>query len=189
MNIFYLSHDQRQCAMWHNDRHCIKMMVEYAQLLSTAHRVLDGEVLPDKIFRKTIILLPHEYTSVDFKERKVEIQNKQCCTQSHINHPSSKWVRTSTENYKWLFGLWSELLDEWRRRYGHNKVHKLEEYKQFLSNPPKNLVVGDFTPMALAMPDEHKISDDATLCYRQYYKLSKAHLAKWKNSDVPPWFN
>ena len=43
MNIFYLSEDQKNCAEMHNDKHCVKMIVEYAQLLSTAHRVLDEE--------------------------------------------------------------------------------------------------------------------------------------------------
>jgi len=43
MNIFYLSEDPVQCAKWHCDQHVTKMILEYAQLLSTAHRVLDGE--------------------------------------------------------------------------------------------------------------------------------------------------
>ena len=42
MNIFYLSHDQEQCARQHLDKHVVKMIVEYGQLLSTAHRMNDG---------------------------------------------------------------------------------------------------------------------------------------------------
>jgi hypothetical protein len=42
MNIFYLDHDPKVCAEMHVDKHCVKMILEYAQLLSTAHRVLDG---------------------------------------------------------------------------------------------------------------------------------------------------
>ncbi len=42
MNIFYLDSDPRICAQMHNDKHCVKMILEYAQLLSTAHRVIDG---------------------------------------------------------------------------------------------------------------------------------------------------
>ncbi len=37
MNIFYLDNDPKVCAEMHNDKHCIKMILEYAQLLSTAH--------------------------------------------------------------------------------------------------------------------------------------------------------
>jgi hypothetical protein len=42
MNIFYLHNDPEECAKQHNDKHVVKMILEYAQLLSTAHRVLDG---------------------------------------------------------------------------------------------------------------------------------------------------
>ena len=42
MNIFYLSHDVAKCAMWHVDKHVVKMILETSQLLSTAHRLIDG---------------------------------------------------------------------------------------------------------------------------------------------------
>ena len=42
MNIFYLDKDPKTCAQYHCDKHVVKMILEYAQLLSTAHRVLDG---------------------------------------------------------------------------------------------------------------------------------------------------
>lgn len=42
MNIFYLSHDVVICAQCHVDKHVVKMILEYAQLLSTAHVVLDN---------------------------------------------------------------------------------------------------------------------------------------------------
>lgn len=41
MNIFYLHNDPKQCAIWMNNDHVIKMILETAQLLSTAHVVLD----------------------------------------------------------------------------------------------------------------------------------------------------
>ena len=42
MNVFYLHEDPKTCAEMHIDKHCVKMIIEYAQLMSTAHRVLDG---------------------------------------------------------------------------------------------------------------------------------------------------
>lgn len=42
MNIFYLSNDPIESARFHVDRHVVKMILESAQLLSTAHYVLDG---------------------------------------------------------------------------------------------------------------------------------------------------
>jgi hypothetical protein len=42
VNIFYIDHDPVQAAQWMVDKHVVKMILESAQLLSTAHRVLDG---------------------------------------------------------------------------------------------------------------------------------------------------
>ena len=39
MNIFYLDEDLRKCAELHCDKHVVKMILEYAQLLSSACRV------------------------------------------------------------------------------------------------------------------------------------------------------
>ena len=38
MNIFYLDSDHALNASYHNNKHCVKMLVEYVQLLSTAVR-------------------------------------------------------------------------------------------------------------------------------------------------------
>ena len=43
MNIFVLDEDPQVAAQMMCDKHVVKMIVESAQMLSTAHRVLDGE--------------------------------------------------------------------------------------------------------------------------------------------------
>ena len=43
MNIFYLDNDQEVCARWHCDKHVVKMILESAQMLCTAHWENDGE--------------------------------------------------------------------------------------------------------------------------------------------------
>ena len=43
MNIFYINEDPKIASLEHCDKHAVKMCVEYAQLLSTAHRLLDGK--------------------------------------------------------------------------------------------------------------------------------------------------
>ena len=48
MNIFFLDKDPRECARQHCDKHVVKMVIETAQLLSTAHRLLDGKEWIDK---------------------------------------------------------------------------------------------------------------------------------------------
>ena len=42
MNIFYLDPNPQIAAELHCDKHVVKMVIEYGQLLSTAHRMLDG---------------------------------------------------------------------------------------------------------------------------------------------------
>lgn len=44
MNIFYLDSDVKKCAQYHCDKHVVKMITEYAQLLSTACRVNGFEI-------------------------------------------------------------------------------------------------------------------------------------------------
>lgn len=39
MNIFLLDYDVAKCARYHTDKHCVKMILEYAQLLSTTVRL------------------------------------------------------------------------------------------------------------------------------------------------------
>ena len=51
MNIFYLSHDPRRCAELQCDKHVVKMILETAQLLSTAHHEL-GSTGPYKVTHK-----------------------------------------------------------------------------------------------------------------------------------------
>lgn len=47
MNIFYLHNNPIKSAKMHCDKHVVKMVIEYAQLLSTAHRMLDGTQYTD----------------------------------------------------------------------------------------------------------------------------------------------
>jgi len=91
MNIFYLHEDVKTCAMMHNDKHCVKMIIEYAQLLSTAHRVLDGEEYYDRTANNRRI---KRWRMSD------DIMENGLMKASHVNHPSNKWLRKSKANYE-----------------------------------------------------------------------------------------
>ena len=43
MNVFVLDYDPKTAAEMHCDKHTVKMILETAQLLSTSHRLLDGD--------------------------------------------------------------------------------------------------------------------------------------------------
>lgn len=179
MNIFYLDHDVRKCAEMHNDKHVVKMILEYAQLLSTAHRVLDGIVesgLSKTGRKKTIYRLPDGRDNILYGA-------------THVNHPSAVWVRDSAFNYLWLHRLLQALCKEYTYRYG--KVHKVERdgLMEALTKLPNNIDRSYvFTEPTPAMPDDVKIKGDSISSYRNYYIKNKTHLAKWKNRSVPQWY-
>ncbi len=59
MNIFYRDNSPALAAKYHNDKHVVKMILESAQMLSTAHRVLDGKeqsvfLVESKNWRKNV---------------------------------------------------------------------------------------------------------------------------------------
>lgn len=51
MNIFYLDKNPRKCAEYHNDKHVVKMILETAQLLCSAHWATGGDA-PYKLSHK-----------------------------------------------------------------------------------------------------------------------------------------
>ena len=78
MNIFFLSMSIKRCAHFHFDKHVIKMIIEYSQLLSTCwHLVNKDQALTfltnNKIYRPT-----------------------------HIHHPCVKWLIQHVNNYDYV---------------------------------------------------------------------------------------
>ena len=162
MNIFYLDKSFTKSAEYHCDKHVVKMILETAQLLSTAHRVLDGDEYADSVAL---------YKS------------------THKNHPSAVWVRSNQKAYEWTFMLLYKLCEEYTKRY--NKKHKTSRLLNSLVNKPKNIEQSqwdtELTPPPQCMPDEYKHKDTVT-AYRNYYKCAKKSFAKWAYSTTPDWF-
>ena len=175
MNIFYISKDPVEAAQWMVDKHVVKMILESAQLLSTAHRILDGveTVALSKTGRKKKV-----WTLRDQRELVMY-------QATHINHPSAVWCRASVENYLWLVEHFAALLDEYTYRYG--KQHKCASMLYALQSPPHNLKDYDMTPMPSAMAEEYKISNDPLTNYRNYYKFGKSRMHKWTKRQPPEW--
>jgi len=176
MNIFYLSSDPSECAKLHNDKHVVKMILEYGQLMSTAHRVLDGKEYYSRTANNRKIkrwLLPDERENVMWKA-------------SHIKHPSGIWTRASDKNYKWLYSLWFNLLQEYTFRY--EKRHSAERMMPYFWVCPIKIPKGEFTEPTPAMPDQYKVSEDSIRSYINYYNGAKQHLASWKKRKIPDWY-
>ena len=184
MNIFYLDQDPVQAAQWMVDKHVVKMILESAQLLSTAHRVLDGEEIQLQVD------LLQEDGSFKTKKKKWwalnDAREEVIYSATHINHPSAIWCRSSIENYDWLVDHFFALMQEYTYRY--EKTHKcFGELSYMLQSPPKNLQEYNMTTCPSAMDKSYVISNDPVTNYRNYYKMGKTHLHKWTKREAPSW--
>ena len=189
MNIFYTNTNPILCAADHNTVHCRKMIIEYAQLLSTAHRMLDGTEIvgKSKTGRKQVT-----YKHSDINMHVILYKA------THVNHPSTVWVRTSIYHYWWLFGVYSELCNIYTRATG--KIHKTSHLLPYLKSPPHNIpAIGwqdPFVAINLTQYPEVKplIDTSNTLgAYRLYIQLK---LKDWVERGIkfswytqqPDWF-
>lgn len=176
MNIFFLDRNPQTCAQQHCDKHVVKMIVEYAQLLSTAHRVIDGIATRGVTKTGRSII---RWVLSDQREHELYIA-------THSNHPSAQWVRQSNEHYSWLFTLWIELMTEYSYRYG--KDHKSGAMAGALSTHPNNIKLNGWVDPPPAMLDTYRIGNNSILSYRNYYNLDKRRFATWKKRQPPTWF-
>ncbi len=158
------------------DRHVVKMILESAQLLSTAHRLIDGREVAGK-----------SKTGRNVKRWVLDDAREGILYKAtHVNHPSAVWCRNSIENYNWLVEHFFALCNEYTYRYG--KTHKCSgELGYMLQSPPKNLTNYDMTTMPSAMAKEYVISEDPIINYRNYYKNGKKAFHSWKNRLPPEW--
>ena len=177
MNIFALDSDPIKSAQMMVDKHVVKMILETAQLLSTAHRILDGTEYIDK-----------SKTGRNVRRwRLPDARETVLYSATHINHPSAVWCRATNNNYNWLFCHFGGLLHEYTYRYG--RIHKCEDMVVALMQPPFNIDVGYLTPVTPAMPDEYKVPHNSVASYRNYYRGAKQRMHKWTKREVPEWIN
>ena len=173
MNIFYLDNDPVKCAEMHCDKHVVKMIIEYAQLMSTAHRMLDGKHYIDDSSGRRIQrwrLPTTEMESVVYKA-------------GHVNHPSAIWVRENAVHYQYTYDLFASLCDEYTLRYG--KVHLTDsKLRDCLNILPNNIDLCAWRYPPQAMPDDVK-SNSAVDAYHIYYAKYKKDIAKWTVRPIP----
>ena len=157
MNIFLLDFNARRAAQAHCDTHVVKMILETAQLLFTAHWVLAPTGLPPTAYKKT-----------------------------HAHHPCAVWVRESLSNYLWLCELGRELCTEFTYRYDktHKTQAHLEWLSQ---HPPAGLVDAGITTLRQAMPDEYKHRNAVTAyrTYYREHKLKVRGIVRYTRRPPP----
>lgn len=182
MNIFVLDEKPKTAAIYHCDAHVNKMIVESAQMLSTAHRVLDGreERRPSKSGKRMVQYWVHP-THEDVLYKAV-----------HMKHPCTLWTMESLANYQWHYRLFNYLTLEYRWRYKKSNHKSFELLGGILLNPPSNIPDVGLTPFRLAMGSNPECMnpDNPVESYRRFYETKQERFnMRWTNRDVPSWFN
>lgn len=162
MNIFVLDKSPELSAIYHTDKHIVKMPTETAQMISFVYHdeALWKSNVPDFMmgFSKT-----------------------------HYKHPCSKWIKESLSNFIYAAELGLELYKEYQFRYNKPDKHQRAKliFEFALKNPAKIEDKG-LTEFAKAMDVEY-ICSDPIESYRNYYRKGKSHLHTWKNRNKPYW--
>lgn len=150
MNIFYLHSDPFKAARYQYNKHVVKMVLESAQMLCTAHHHYgNGDNVP---YRK-----------------------------AHYNHPSTKWVRESTQHYYWLLDHFISLSEEYYERYGKRHL-AFEKCIDSLLHPPAGMPDNGFTEPPQCMPNGFK-RESAIHAYWNYYITDK--LSVVNSNEIP----
>ena len=179
MNVFYLDRDPVVSAEYHCDAHLRKMLIEYAQMLSTAHWLS---------------------TSDDDIERAM---NSKLYKPTHVKHPSSLWTRSHPWAYGYVFTMWSTMQLIYLERYG--KEHGSIRLQPSLTIIPQPLVK-DYVeldeetckPPPMCFGEDYKhiktgklpySHDHVVDAYREYYRQAKSRFATWgKGRALPKWW-
>lgn len=179
MNIFVVHETPQVAAEMLCDKHIVKMPIESAQMLSTAHRFLDGTK------RTAFAINGRKYSTwwhpTDDSDTPVLYRS------TMINHPCTAWTRENIENYIWHVEHAMELCREYTRRY--DRVHASQRIIEWCAeNVPTNIPHGNMTQWAQAMPEIFQDRNNSVTAYRNYYIGAKKRFATWKNGNVPYWW-
>jgi hypothetical protein len=181
MNIFILDESPVKAAQLQCDKHVVKMILESAQMLSTAHRLLDGRMVLSK-----------SKSGRAAKEWKLEdeVLDTVLYKAVHVGHPCTIWTMESISNYNWHFQHYKALAEEYEYRYG--KTHKsFTDLEHYLVNPPQNIPYSCATPFKLAMGVAPECMNewDPVGSYRAFYQTKQARFKmSWTKRNIPEWF-
>ena len=165
MNIFILDTNLKNAAIYHADKHCVKMILEHCQMLCTA-----VSINPNLQSKLNIDSVPYR--------------------KSHINHPCTVWVSKNYDNFAWLVAYTHELHEEYKYRYNREHLSYITLKNSNLINDEiilygNSLAILDLSPVYV-MSEECRV-DSVVESYRNYYRQYKSELFKWTKRDKPYW--
>ncbi len=158
MNIFVLDENPKKAAEYHSDRHVVKMLVEYAQILSTAAHMSDFHE-PERMYKPVM----------------------------SINRKVHEWAAETYENYVWLLDLAEALHQEYQFRYGgvHSSYSDVIEK---IDKTEIRIPQSRRTEFGIFMPDIYKKDDDPVRSYRNFYIHGKGWDMAWTKRGMPDWY-
>lgn len=163
MNIFVLHKDPIVSARMHCDKHVPKMVVELYQQIGSALRR----------YGATDDVMPTTKGGTPLKG-------------GYHNHPCTRWVGDSRDNFRWAVQHGLALCEEFKLRY--DKPHYCEDGIRMMGELADFIPQGELTEFAQAMPDECR-QPNVVLAYRIYYKVDKSRFAKWdRGREAPSWW-
>lgn len=165
MNIFILDANMETSAMYHVDKHCVKMILEHCQMLCTA-------ISTNPNLQNTL-----NVTDIPYKP-------------SHRNHPCTIWVSKNYDNFAWLIAYTHALHEEYKYRYGRNHLSYITlKNSSIITNTAisygSKLSILELLP-AIVVPDDCRTAS-VIESYRSYYRKHKTQLFSWTKRNKPYW--
>ena len=170
MNIFFLHKDPQWAANALCDKHVPKMLLESAQMLSTAVHQHQSE------FQKKLC------------DEEKKVTPNSLYKSAYPNHPMTKWVGFNRGCFRWALENAVFISQEYCKRF--KKLHKSSAVINTIydNNYIDDIPDGFFKEPPQCMPDEYKDKDYVT-AYRRYYNNDKKYFAKWeKGRSCPKWW-
>ena len=160
MNIFILHKNPVFAAQMLCDVHTFAMAKESAQMLCTAHRVLD-EIVPDNFYAKT-----------------------------HVEHPCTKWVMESSANYDWLYIHFKNQCIEYTKRYGKVHLSETKFIDSLVMCPKniRRGPLTPFTAAMNEEFISDNIVESYRKFYMSKQHSFKKKSMTWKLGNKPDWF-
>ena len=158
MNIFFLDRDPYKAALALCDKHVPKMLLESAQMLSTAlHSHTMG--ISTGIYKK-----------------------------AYPNHPMTKWVGFNRDNFNWALenAMWidEEYKTRFKKQHKSGKVIQCIIDNDYYKDIPD----GFFSEPPQCMPDEYKDKDYVTAYRKYYQGAKSYFAKWERGVSAPDWW-
>ena len=165
MNMFITEIEHHINVRNYCDVHLRKMITEQAQMLSTAHRILDGRPGTLMVYSKKLkTIIERKYDFV-LKHLGENGNAPELYLKTHENHPNNLWIRKSKLNYRYAYHLFIAMLDEYEYRF--NKKHESAKLRHDLKKYPRNLTSIKMTPFVWDM--KYAYIDNVTDAYKKAF--------------------